>query len=53
MADVGVWFADQAEAQAAGCTNNVAPFDGDHNAGIQAMSTKQFGALQDPLLQVE
>lgn len=39
---MGVWFADPAQAAAAGCTNTVTPFDGDHIAGIQALSTRNF-----------
>jgi hypothetical protein len=52
-AHVGVWFADPAEANAAGCTSTVTPFDGDHEAGIQALSSKNFGPLAGPLLQVQ
>jgi hypothetical protein len=46
---LGLWFADPQEAQAAGCSGTVTPFDGDHEAGIQALSTRNYPALQGPL----
>jgi hypothetical protein len=46
---LGVWFADPKDAAKAGCSNTVTPFDGDHVAGIQALSTRTFGALTGPL----
>ena len=33
----------------AGCGNTVTPFDGDYEAGIQALSTRNFAALNGPL----
>jgi hypothetical protein len=39
---LGVWFASSAGADKAGCTKTVTPFDGDHEAGIQALSTRNF-----------
>ena len=39
---LGVWFADPKDAAKAGCTNTETPFDGDHVAGIQALSTRNF-----------
>jgi hypothetical protein len=42
---LGVWFADPKEGKAAGCSPKgltVTPFDGDHEAGIQALSTRNF-----------
>ena len=50
---VGLWFGSPEEAQAAGCTANVTPFDGDHEAGIQAFSTRNFPALHGPLRQIQ
>jgi hypothetical protein len=50
---VGLWFGSPAEAQAAGCPATVTPFDGDHSAGIQAFSTRNFGALHGPLRSIE
>jgi hypothetical protein len=46
---LGMWFADPKEAKAAGCSGTVTPFDGDHEAGIQALSTRNFPDLQGPL----
>jgi hypothetical protein len=46
---LGLWFGSPEEAQAAGCTANVTPFDGDHEAGIQAFSTRNFPNLKGPL----
>jgi len=49
---LGVWFADPKEGKAAGCSPKgltVTPFDGDHEAGIQALSTRKFPALKGPL----
>ena len=50
---VGLWFGSPEEAAAAGCPANVTPFDGDHSAGIQAFSTRNFGALHGPLRQIQ
>ena len=46
---VGLWFADPKEAKQAGCSGKVTPFDGDHEAGIQALSTRNFPDLKGPL----
>ena len=47
---IGVWFAASKGAQNAGCSKTVTPFDGDHEAGIQALSTRNFQAdLKGPL----
>ena len=46
---LGVWFADPKQAAKAGCSNTVTPFDGDHEAGIQALSTRNFPAQKGPL----
>ena len=51
---IGVWFADPKEGKAAGCSPKglpptVTPFDGDHEAGIQALSTRNFPARKGPL----
>jgi hypothetical protein len=50
---IGVWFNSPADAAAAGCANVVTPFNGDHNAGPQALSTRQFPDLNGPLLQIK
>jgi hypothetical protein len=46
---LGLWFADPTEAKDAGCSGTVTPFDGDHEAGIQALSTRNFPDLKGPL----
>jgi hypothetical protein len=46
---LGLWFADPKEAKQAGCSGTVTPFDGDHEAGIQALSTRNFPDLKGPL----
>ena len=42
---LGVWFSEPAQANKAGCTGTKTPFDGDHVAGIQALSTQNFKQL--------
>jgi hypothetical protein len=49
---LGLWFSDPQDAAKAGCGAGVTPFDGDHIAGIQVLSTKQFKPDQGPLRQV-
>ena len=49
---LGLWFGSPAAAQAAGCPNTVTRFNGDHRAGIQALSTGNFGNLNGPLRQL-
>ena len=49
MYHVGLWFDSPQAAQAAGCPGNSTPFNGDHTAGVQALSTKQFGDTEGPL----
>jgi hypothetical protein len=49
---VGLWFNSGTDAGAAGCVNAVTPFNGDHTAGPQALSTKQFGDTTGPLRQL-
>jgi hypothetical protein len=49
---LGLWFNDPAAAAAAGCGGAVTPFNGDHNAGVQILSTRQFPALNGPLHKV-
>jgi hypothetical protein len=50
---LGLWFASSAGAERAGCSDAVTPFDGDHEAGIQALSTRQFGNLNGPLSRIQ
>src|SRR5215204_4727306 len=47
---LGLWFGSPEEAKDAGCSGTVTPFDGDHSAGIQAFSTRNFPKLEGPLL---
>lgn len=49
---VGLWFNSPADAAAAGCPNTVTPFNGDHTAGVQAMSTRNFPDNAGPLRSV-
>jgi hypothetical protein len=37
-----LWFDSADAAAAAGCPATITPFNGEHGAGIQALSTKQF-----------
>src|SRR5215211_3854399 len=46
---VGLWFGDPEDAKDAGCSGKVTQFDGDHEAGIQAFSTRNFPDLEGPL----
>jgi hypothetical protein len=46
---LGLWFGSAAAAVAAGCPGTVTPFNGDHTAGIQALSTRNFANLYGPL----
>jgi hypothetical protein len=50
---VGVWFGSPTDAQAAGCPNTITPFNGDHHAGIQALSTRGFANLNGPLKKIQ
>ena len=49
---LGLWFNAPADAMKAGCPGDVTPFNGEHNAGIQAMSTRNFADLLGPLQNV-
>jgi hypothetical protein len=46
---LGLWFDSPQDALAAGCPDTVTRFNGDHNAGIQALSTRNFADLNGPL----
>ena len=53
---LGLWFGTAGAARAAGCTGDQlvrTPFNGVHNAGVQALSTRNFGALNGPLRQIQ
>jgi hypothetical protein len=49
---LGLWFGSAADAMAAGCPGTTTRFDGDHDAGIQVLSTRNFPDLQGPLQKV-
>jgi len=49
---VGLWFGSPGAAAAAGCGNTVTPFNGVHNAGVQALSTRNFPNLNGPLRRI-
>ena len=46
---LGLWFGSPEVAVAAGCPNTVTPFNGDHTAGVQVLSTRNFGNATGPL----
>ncbi|MGI5236983.1 hypothetical protein [Dactylosporangium sp. CA-139066] len=46
---LGLWFNSPADAVAAHCTGSTTPFNGDHTAGVQALSTKNFPNDHGPL----
>jgi hypothetical protein len=50
---LGLWFNSPADAVKAGCPGNVTPFNGDHNAGIQVLSTRNFADDHGPLRDLE
>jgi hypothetical protein len=50
---LGLWFNSAADAVKAGCPGDVTPFNGNHNAGVQVLSTRNFPDLQGPLLNVK
>ena len=49
---LGLWFNSPADAVAAGCPGTVTPFNGDHSAGVQALSTRQFRDDRGPLRRI-
>src|SRR3954451_14232424 len=50
---LGLWFNPPDDAAAAGCPSTVTPFNGEHNAGIQVLSTRDRADDQGPLRQLE
>jgi hypothetical protein len=50
---LGLWFGSPEEAKDAGCSDTLTPFDGDHSAGIQAFSTRNFPDLEGPLGEIQ
>lgn len=49
---VGLWFNSPTDAAKAGCPNTETPFNGDHTAGVQALSTRGFADDQGPLRKI-
>ncbi len=49
---LGLWFDSPTAAARAGCGNAVTPFNGAHNAGVQALSTRNYPDLAGPLIHV-
>jgi len=49
---LGLWFNSPADAVAAGCPGTQTPFNGDHTAGIQVLSTRNFPNDQGPLREI-
>ncbi len=49
---LGLWFGSPSVAKRAGCPTTVTPFNGVHNAGIQALSTRNFQNAWGPLRSV-
>ncbi len=50
---LGLWFNSPKDAVAAGCPGATTPFNGDHTAGVQALSTRNFPDQSGPLLQIQ
>lgn len=53
MYHLGLWFNSPQAAQAAGCAASTTPFNGEHNAGVQALSTRNFPDAAGPLRQLQ
>jgi hypothetical protein len=49
MYHLGLWFNSPKDAAAAGCSGGTTPFNGEHNAGVQALSTRNFPDQFGPL----
>src|SRR6266567_3634639 len=50
---LGIWFADATEAGNAGCPNTATPFDGDHQAGIQVLNTRNFQENKGQIIKIK
>ena len=50
---LGLWFNSPSDAVAAGCPGATTPFNGDHTAGVQALSTRDFGDQTGPLRKIQ
>lgn len=49
---LGLWFDSPTDAQKAGCSSNLTPFNSTHNAGVQILNTSNFPNLSGPLRHV-
>jgi hypothetical protein len=49
---LGLWFNSPRRSDRAGCGNAVTPFNGEHNAGPQVLSTRQFPIDAGPLSRI-
>ena len=49
---LGLWFNSPTDAAAAGCPGAITPFNGEHDAGVQALNTSNFPIQSGPLRQV-
>jgi len=49
---LGLWFNSPMDAAAAGCANVTTPFNGDHTAGPQVLSTQDAPPTEGPLGQL-
>jgi hypothetical protein len=52
MYHLGVWFDSPVDAENAGCSDAVTPFNGTHDAGIQVLNTSNFADDNGPLNQI-
>ncbi len=52
MYHLGLWFDSPKAAQDVGCPATITPFNGEHNAGIQALNTSNFPDDHGPLRNV-
>jgi hypothetical protein len=52
MYHLGLWFNSPKDAVAAGCAGATTPFNGEHNAGVQALSTRNFPDQFGPLRKI-
>ncbi len=50
---LGLWFDSPADATKAGCPGSKTPFNGTHDAGIQALNTANFPDLTGPLQKIK
>src|SRR5262249_49687409 len=53
MSHLGLWFNSPKDAVAAGCASATTPFNGPHNAGVQALSTRNFPDQSGPLRNIQ